>query len=255
MQNKELSITLIVPCYNEVANLQKGVLDKIGNFAQNDKRFKEILIVDDGSTDESGEIIKKYMKLYPKFRMITNNHQGKAFAIITGIKEAAGEQVLFSDIDLATPIEEADKLIKEYENGADIVIGSRTSNREGAPLTRKILAYGLIMLRGVMLGLYGLRDTQCGFKLFDTAAAKKIISKLRVFKNGKTIKGSSVSAGFDLEFLFVARKIGYKIKEVTVIWRHVETKNVHFIDDTIETLRDMARMRYYHITGKYQFNE
>jgi glycosyltransferase involved in cell wall biosynthesis len=255
MQNKNISITLIVPCYNEVANLQKGVLDKIGNYVQNDKRFKEVLVVDDGSTDGSGDIINTYMKLYPKFHLVKNNHQGKAFAIISGIRKAKGEQVMFSDIDLATPIEEADKLIKEYEKGADIVIGSRTSNRDGAPLTRKILAYGLIMLRGVMLGLYGLRDTQCGFKLFNTHAAQNIIEKLHVFKNGKTIKGSSVSAGFDLEFLFVARKIGYKIKEVTVIWRHVETKNVHFIDDTIETLRDMARVRYYHIIGKYQFNE
>lgn len=255
MPTKELSITLIVPCYNEVANLQKGVLDKIGNYVQKKPEFTEVLIVDDGSTDESAEIIRNYTKLYPKFQLVQNNHQGKAFAIITGIKKAKGNQVMFSDIDLATPIEESSKLIEHYKEGADIVIGSRTSNREGAPLTRKVLAYGLIMLRGIFLGLYGLRDTQCGFKLFDTKAAQNIISKLQVFKNGRTIKGSSVSAGFDLEFLFVARKLGYKIEEVTVIWRHVETKNVHFIDDTIETLRDMGKIRYYHISGKYNFHE
>lgn len=246
---------MIVPCYNEVANLQKGVLDKIGNYAQTNDEFAEVLIVDDGSTDESREIIRGYVKRYPKFRLVENNHQGKAYAIITGIREAKSPEVMFSDIDLATPIEEAEKLIVSYDQGHQIVIGSRSSARDGAPLSRKILAFGLIMLRGVFLGLRGLRDTQCGFKLFQTQAAKRIISKLQVFKNGTTIHGSSVSAGFDLEFLFVARKLGYRIGEVSVTWRHVETKNVHFIQDSIETLADMARIRYYHLTGKYSFNE
>jgi glycosyltransferase involved in cell wall biosynthesis len=249
MPNK-LAITLIIPCYNEVANMQKGVLDKIGNFVQ-DSRFTEVLIVDDGSTDESRDIIRTYLKRYPKFRLIENHHQGKAFAIITGIKEAKGTVVMFSDIDLATPIEEADKLIAEYENGYDIVIGSRSADRAGAPLTRKIMAYGLIMLRGLFLGLGRLKDTQCGFKLFNADRAKDIVERLIVFKGGKDINGSSVSAGFDLEFLYVARKVGCKIAEVPVIWRHVETKNVNFIRDSFETLYDMARIKSYGIKGEY----
>lgn len=249
----DIQVSLVVPCYNEVANLQKGVLDKIGNYVARNKQFKEVIIVDDGSTDDSKEIIKRYLKRYPKFRIVENAHQGKAFAVITGFRKAEGNQVMFSDIDLATPIEEAEKLIAEYKEGNDIVIGSRTSSRDGAPLTRKIMAFGLIMLRGIFLGLWGFKDTQCGFKLFDRKAALEIISKQQVFKNGKTIKGSSVSAGFDLELLFIARKLGYSIKEVTVVWRHVETKNVNFIRDSIETLMDMMKIRMNHVSGAYNF--
>ena len=250
-----MNITLIIPCYNEVANLQKGFLDKIGNYVEKDDQFSEVLIVDDGSSDDSREIVRKYFKRFPKFKLIENNHQGKAFAIITGIKEASGDQVMFSDIDLATPIEESQKLISAYEQGNQIVIGSRGAARAGAPLTRKIMALGMITLRGIFLGLGTLRDTQCGFKLFETKAARATINRLRVFKNGKTIQGSSVSAGFDLEFLFVAKKMKFSIAEVPVTWRHVETKNVHFINDSLETLSDMLKIRSFHIQGKYNFNE
>ena len=117
------------------------------------------------------------------------------------------------------------------------------------------MAVGMITLRGLFLGLGKLRDTQCGFKLFETSAARKTIDKLQVFKNGRTIQGSSVSAGFDLEFLFTAKKLGFTITEVPVTWRHVETKNVHFINDSIETLSDMMKIRYYYLNGKYAFNE
>jgi dolichyl-phosphate beta-glucosyltransferase len=246
-----LSVTLVVPCYNEVANLQKGVLDKIGSFAQKNPAFLEVLIVDDGSSDDSRKIVQEYIDEFPKFRLIKNNHQGKAFAIITGIREAKGKQVMFSDIDLATPIEESVKLMDAYKDGAQIVIGSRSSTREGAPITRKIMAFGAIFMRGFFLGLPGVRDTQCGFKLFDSAAAKKIVEMLQVFRNGKTINGSSVSAGFDMEFLFIAHKLGLTIDEIPVVWRHVETKNVHFFNDSLETLRDMARIRYYYLKGMY----
>lgn len=250
----KLAITLIVPCYNEVANLQKGVLDCIGNYVEDDDRFIEVIVVDDGSTDDSREIIEtKYLPRFKKFRLLKNNHQGKAFAIISGIRESRGKQTMFSDIDLATPIDETDKLIEPYLAGNDIVIGSRTA-REGAPLKRKIMAYGLIMLRDFFLGLGHLKDTQCGFKLFDTAAAKHTVDTMEVFKNGVTINGSSVSAGFDLEFLFVAKKLGYNIAEVPVIWRHVETKNVNFIKDSVETLKDLVKIRYYHMSGRYNFN-
>lgn len=241
------SITLVVPCYNEEANLQKGVLDKIGNFAEHDRRFKEVLIVDDGSTDTSRDIITNtYLKRYPSFKLIENEHQGKAYAVITGIRNATADVVMFSDIDLATPIEESDKLIAEYHKGNPIVIGSRNPTREGAPLSRKAMAYGFIILRGIILGLSGIKDTQCGFKLFDREAANDTLDNMKVFKTGKKISGSSVSAGFDLEFLYVANKLGYSIKEVPVSWRHVETKNVTPVKDTLETLKDMARIKINH---------
>lgn len=247
-----MKISLIIPCYNEELNLQKGTLDKIGNYTKDDKRFLEVIIVDDGSTDKTKKIIKeKYLSYFKKFKLIENKHQGKGMALITGIKNAKGDYIAFTDFDLATPIEEIEKLIK-YINEYPIVIGSRNSQREGAPLIRKIMALGFILIRNFLIGLSGIKDTQCGFKIFKKNNALNIIEKLVVFNQKRKIKGSSVSAGFDLEFLFLANRLGYKIKEVPVIWKHVETKNVNFIKDSLETLSDILKIKINQIKGKYK---
>lgn len=248
-----MKISLIIPCYNEEVNIQKGVLDKIGNYTASDSRFSEVLIVDDGSNDSSKTVIKnKYLKIYPKFRLIQNSHQGKAFAVLTGIKQAKYDYVIFSDIDLATPIEEIEKLINKTKEGGQIVIGSRNNSRAGAPIMRKIMAKGFIFVRNMIIGLKGIKDTQCGFKLFEKQAAEKIIDKLQVFHDKRIAKESSVSAGFDIEFLFLGQKLGYKIIEVPVVWKHVETKNVNFIRDTIETLTDIFKIKLLDLQGRYQ---
>lgn len=249
--NQKIDITLVVPCYNEEANLQKGVLDKIGNFVNESEHISKVLIIDDGSTDESVSIIKRYLKNFPSFELVKNQHQGKAFAVSTGIRNTKTPYVMFTDIDLATPIEESDKLIQQIDNNYQIIIGSRSSARAGAPLTRKIMAVGLIVIRDIILGLHGIKDTQCGFKLFKTSSAQEILDKLVVFKNGHTIQGSSVSAAFDLEFLFLAKKLGNNIQEISVMWRHVETKNVNFLRDSLETLRDMLKIRKNYLLGNY----
>lgn len=247
-----LEISLVVPCYNEEANIQKGVLDKIGDFTQNDKRFKEIIIVDDGSTDNSKKIITtKYLGLFPKFKLLENNHRGKAYAVISGIRNSVSSYVMFVDIDLATPIEESEKLITCAEKGKQIVIGSRSVNREGAPLSRKLMAVGFIIVRDILIGLKGIRDTQCGFKLFERKAAMNIIEKLKVFNAERNTTGPSVSAGFDLEFLFIATKLEFSIEEIPVIWRHVETKRVNFLKDSLETLKDIVTIKYYHLKNMY----
>ncbi len=246
-----MKISLIIPCYNEEANIQKGVLDKIGNFTLKDDRFLEVIISDDGSNDKTKKIIKeKYLPIFPKFKLLENPHQGKGYAIISGIKKSQGDYVMFSDMDLATPIEEAEKLIKETEK-YQIIIGSRNDLRQGAPLIRKIMAKGFIIIRNFLIGLKNIKDTQCGFKLFEKKAALKIIKSLKVFHQKRKTKGSSVTAGFDLEFLFLASKYGFKIKEVPVLWRHVETKNVNFIKDTLETLKDILKIKYFDLTKKY----
>jgi glycosyltransferase involved in cell wall biosynthesis len=247
-----MRISLIIPCFNEELNIQKGTLDKIGNFTKEDSRFLEVIISDDGSTDNSKKIIKeRYLPLFPKFKLLENNHQGKASAIIAGIKKARGDWVAFSDFDLATPIEEIEKLIK-YTPAYLIIIGSRNSERKGAPLIRKIMAKGFIVIRNFLIGLHGIKDTQCGFKLFEKKSAMEIINKLIVFNQKRKVSDSSVSAGFDLEFLFLAQKFGYKIKEVPVIWHHVETKNVNFLKDSLETLIDIGKIKINEITGGYE---
>lgn len=248
-----MTISLIIPCYNEEANIQKGVLDRIGNYTSHKDYFKEVIIVDDGSSDDSATIIKNdYLKEFPKFRLIENAHAGKGEAVISGIEAAKGEYVLFADIDLATPLEEAEKLMEKASDEFPVVIGSRKSARAGAPFLRKVQSVGFIIIRDIFLGLGGLKDTQCGFKMFRTKEAHEIIKRLVVFEKNHMVDGSSVSAGFDLEFLYIARLLGYGIAEVPVRWKHVETKNVKFIKDTIETLKDLARIKYYSMTGKYK---
>jgi len=247
------TISLVIPCYNEELNIQKGVLDKIGNYIHHIPAIQEVIISDDGSNDNTKNLIKKeYLKQNPLFRLLENKHKGKAQTLISAIQSAKGEYVLFMDIDLATPIEEVEKMIQEIEKNTIIIIGSRSGARKGAPLTRKILAIGFIYIRNFIIGLKNIKDTQCGFKAFRTEAALKIINSLIVFKKAHFVRGSSVSAGFDLEFLFLATKFGYSITEIPVAWKHVETKNVNFITDAIETLRDILRMKYYDIIGAYK---
>ncbi len=247
-----MKISLIIPCYNEEANIQKGVLDRIANYVQAHPIFSEVLIVDDGSTDSTKSLIKRdYLPKFKQLKLIENNHRGKAYAVIAGINNAKEQYVVFSDIDLATPLEESLKLIAEIKNGFDIVIGSRSSTRKGAPFLRKVMAVGFIVVRNLVLGLKNIRDTQCGFKLFKTDVALKVIQRMKLFDRKDEVKGSSVSAAFDLEFLFLANKMGNSIKEVPVTWRHVETKNVTFIHDVIETLRDIAKIKWNDLMGKY----
>ncbi|PIY68543.1 hypothetical protein COY90_05440 [Candidatus Roizmanbacteria bacterium CG_4_10_14_0_8_um_filter_39_9] len=247
-----ITISLVIPCYNEELNIQKGVLDKIGNFTKDDNRFAEILIIDDGSDDKSKDVIKnKYLSLFTKFRLIENNHQGKAFAIIDGIRKSKSQYVMFSDFDLATPIEESEKLIRAIDPQTPIIIGSRNKDRKDAPIFRKIMSYGSVLVKSLLLGLRGINDTQCGFKLFDRTIAINLINALKVFHTNKRVSGPSVSAGFDIEFLFVAAKKGYKITEISVDWKYAETRRVNFVKDTFESLRDILLIKYYDLAKKY----
>lgn len=247
------SISLIIPCYNEEINIQKGVLDRIGNYTNSIDQITQVIISDDGSTDNSKSLIRRnYLPLFPKFHLLENRHHGKAQALISAIKNATGDYVMFTDIDLATPIEETQKMIQIINKGEDIIIGSRNNSREGAPLIRKIMAVGFIHIRNAIIGLKKIHDTQCGFKAFERKKALTILDHLIVFKKAQKTSGSSVSAGFDLEFLFLAHKFGYSIKEIPVVWKHVETKNVNFIKDSIETLKDIIRIKYYELTGHYK---
>jgi glycosyltransferase involved in cell wall biosynthesis len=244
-------VSLVIPCYNEAANIGRGVLDTIGAFTAGDDRFAEVLIVDDGSTDDSRELVAAATRRYPKFALIENRHGGKALAIIAGIRRAGGTFAMFCDMDLATPLTEAAKLMAEAARGYDIVIGSRQTRRPGAPLHRKALAWGLLAVRDHLLGLDELRDTQCGFKLVRRSVALDIIRRLRVFTSTRRVFGSSVSAAFDLEFLLIATQLHYRIKEVPVAWRHVENRSVRVVKDSVETLADIVRIAYFARTHRY----
>ena len=246
-------MSVVIPSFDEMANLQKGVLDKVEHFLSKKKYAYEVIIVDDGSTDGSVEFVRNFIKDNKNFRLIENPHVGKAGTVIKGVLSSHGQYVLFADMDQATPIEEVDKLLPYLEAGYDIVIGSRQSKRKGAPFTRILMARGMMFLRNFLIGIKGISDTQCGFKMFRHDIVKYLFTKVRdLDSDTQKGSGSSVSAGFDVELLYLAQKIGYKIKEVDVNWLYVETRRVSPIADSINGFFDLVKIKIKDIKGEYK---
>lgn len=233
-------------------NLQKGVLDKVEHFLSKQKYMYEVIVVDDGSDDGSLEFLEKFVKEEKNFKLVKSPHKGKAGAVTRGMLSAKGDMVLFTDLDQATPIEELNKLLP-FAQKFDIVIGSRSSTRKGAPWTRLLMAKGMILLRSIIVGLRGIDDTQCGFKLFKNNVSDDLFSKLEKFHKGyNKISGSSVKAGFDVELLFIARQMKHKIKEVPVEWLYVESRRVSPVKDSIEAVEDLVKIKLNSMSGKYK---
>lgn len=250
MRKKFLSV--VIPSYNEMANLQKGTLDKVQRYLDSQAYGYEVIVVDDGSNDGSKEFVKKFVQGSTKFRLIENNHTGKAGAVTTGMLSADGEYVLFTDMDQATPIEEIEKMLPFLKKGFDVVIGSR-KERKGAPFSRKIMSQSAILLRKTIVGLSQIQDTQCGFKVFSHVAAQDIFKKIKKIHGGfKTIKGSAVTSGFDVEVLYLAQQANYSIKEVPVRWLYVETRRVNPINDSVNGVKDLMKIRYNISKGIYK---
>lgn len=240
---KEIYLSVVIPCFDEMANLQKGVLQKVESFLDSKKFSYEVLIVDDGSKDGSVEYIREFSKKHRAFHLISNPHMGKAGAVTTGVLKAAGEHILFTDMDQATPIEEIDNLMPFFKD-YDIVIGSRADRRKGAPMVRLFISKANIILRKSIVGIRDITDTQCGFKIFKKEPAKKLFEKINeVHKGFKEISASSVSSGFDVELLYLAERMGYSIKEVPVQWLYVETRRVNPITDSVDGVLDLLRIR------------
>ncbi|MBI2086517.1 glycosyltransferase [Candidatus Daviesbacteria bacterium] len=244
-----MKLSVVIPAYNESANLKNGVLDKVCLFLQKQKFDYEVIIVDDGSVDSTKEIIKKNIVKNKRIKLIENSHGGKAIAVMTGMLKSEGEIVLFTDMDQATPITQISKFTPKFAAGFDIVIGSR-QGRKGAPIIRKMAAWGFSLLRGIILDL-PFSDTQCGFKAFNRASIAKIIPKIKNEWGILHFKGGAVNAGFDVELLYLAKKYGFKIAEVTVEWNYVDTERVQVIKDALAAIYDMFKIRINDLKGKY----
>ncbi len=250
---KAIYLSVVIPCYDEMANLQKGVLEKVQHFLDRKKISYEVIIADDGSHDGSVEFIEKFCQENPHFILIKNPHYGKAGAVTTGMLQAKGTYRLFTDMDQATPIEEVDKLLPFLENGDyDIAIGSRNTQRKGSPWIRLFISRSSIVLRQYIIGMPEIVDTQCGFKLFTQDAAKNLFSKFKKLKNGfAQVKGTAITYGLDIELLYLAKKNDYRIKEVQVNWLHVETRRVNPVRDSFMGLKDLIKIKKNVLTGKY----
>ena len=244
-----MKLSVVIPAYNEQANLQKGALGRVAEYLKTVDYSYEVIIVDDGSSDSTVDIIEKEIVDKQGFKLIKNPHGGKALAVITGLEKAQGEVAIFSDMDQATPLSEIEKFFPKFDEGYDIVIGSRLG-RKGAPAMRKIAAWGFSLLRGIILGL-PFRDTQCGFKAFNKKSREKIVPKIKSEWGVIHFQGGAVNAGFDVELLYLAKKYGFTIAEVSVEWNYVDTERVQVIKDALAAIYDMLRIRINDFKGKY----
>lgn len=250
---EEIPLSVIIPCYNEIENLKRGVLDQVKEFLQKQDYNWEVIVSDDGSSDKSLNFVKEYIKKTKIFRVLENPHAGKPFAVWAGIKAAKGKYVLFTDMDQSTPISEINKLLPFFRKDYDVVIGSRGEERKGFPWYRKFLAAGFRIIRRAII-LSNIIDTQCGFKAFKREVAEDVFKRLQVFKEEKRAKGWKVTA-FDVELLFIAQKRGYKIAEVPVKWLDVDIakgKKRNFIKESSQMGKEILRVRFNDLRRLYE---
>lgn len=247
---KKLKLSVIVPSYNETAELKREAIGKIEEYFKKQSYSYEVIIVDDQSTNNTLGVVKEIIKSKQNFRLIENPHGGKAITVMTGMLQSTGEIALFTDMDQATPVTETAKLLAKLEEGFDIAIGSR-HGRQGAPLPRKLAGWGFSLLRNIILGL-PFKDTQCGFKAFRHETIPVIFPIILEEWQRMRASSAAVNAGFDVETLFLAKKRNFKIAEVEVDWQHVENiKQVQLFRDSTEAFKDMIRIRLNDLKGIY----
>ena len=247
-------LSVVIPAYNEAANLRAGSLRRVVEYLAAQPYPAEMLVVDDGSQDETAALVETFVRAHPAARLIRGPHRGKAHAVATGILAADGALVLFSDMDQATPIDQAARLLPWFERGFDVVIGSRGTLRRNAPLWRRFMSHSQIVLRNVILGFSGITDTQCGFKAFRREAGRAILDRLHVYRPdaSRVARGPMVTSGFDVEMLFVAHRLGHRVKEVPVEWDYRRTRRVNLFKDSVRGLRDLLLIRLADWRGAYR---
>lgn len=243
-------LSVIIPAYNEEDNFHRGSLNVVLDYLKEKDFSWELVLVNDGSTDGTSKLLHEFALGKSEVRVIDNPHMGKAATVITGALAARGGIILFTDMDQATPIAELDKILPKFKEGYGIVIGSR-ADREGAPMFRQILARGQVIVRALILRL-PFRDTQCGFKAFTHESAQKIFSLMHRLNPPQVVTGPAVTPGFDVELLYLGRKIGYRIAEVPVSWRYQETRRVSFVKDMLDGLKGLFLVRLRSLTNAYK---
>jgi len=236
--------SIIVPAYNERARIG-GTLERIVEHLKQQNWSAEIVVVNDGSRDDTNDVVSQYAAEHPQIRLIQNpGNQGKGYAVRNGMLNARGQVLLFTDADLSSPISEAQKLFAALEKGADVAIGSRwldpSLQFQRQSLKRQLMSrtYNLF-IRAVLTFPY--RDTQCGFKAFTRRAAEIIFPLQRIKR-----------WGFDAEILYLAHHRKLKVAEVPVAWGHDERSKIHPWRDGFYMGLDTLQVRWHSLTGGYR---
>ena len=247
-----MHLSIIIPAYNEEKRLPK-TLKKIDEYLRKRNYDYEIIVVSDGSKDKTAEVVRGLASDVRNLRIIDNkkNH-GKGYATRQGLLEAKGEYRIFTDADNSTSIDQIEKMLPEFsasaegyggEKGFDIIIGSR--DIKGAvldppqPLQRRLTGEAFKLFRKIIIGLWGIQDTQCGFKGFTKKVVEDVFPKCLIDR-----------FAFDPEILVLAKKKGYKIKEIPVLWKDDPESKVK-LKSMINMAIDLLKLRWNLLTRKY----
>ncbi|MDP2927098.1 MAG: glycosyltransferase family 2 protein [bacterium] len=238
-----MKLSVIIPSYNEEDRLPK-TLKEIDAYLKRQSYDYEIIVVNDGSKDKTAEVAESLKPEIANLKLIDNqeNH-GKGYVVRQGMLEATGEYRLFTDADNSTSIDQIEKMWPEFEQGYDVVIGSR--DVKGAtmdppqPLFRRLLGEIFNLIVQFMVGLWGIWDTQCGFKAMTRKSALEVLPQCKIDR-----------FAFDPEILILAKKKGYKIKEVPIYWKNDIQSKVKF-KWMVKMLLEVLQIRLNIITKKY----
>lgn len=240
----DITHSIILPAYNESERLANSI-PKVLEYVHSRGLQAEIIVVNDGSTDDTAEVVRGFAADNPMVVLLENpGNRGKGYTVRNGMLHAKGAVSLFSDADLSSPITEADKLFAALAEGADVAIGSRWLKRElqteRQPLHRQL--YGRLFNLGLQLVL-GLRytDTQCGFKAFKRQALQVIFTRQQIER-----------WGFDPELLFLARKFKLKTTEVPVEWAHDHRSKINPLRDGMKMGVEVLKIRWNDLMGRYE---
>jgi dolichyl-phosphate beta-glucosyltransferase len=240
---RTLDLSIIIPAYNEEFRITPTVRD-IVRYCRASRRAFELILVDDGSRDGTSAVGLLLCQEFPELRLIRlAANQVKGYAVRTGVVNAIGRTVLFADADGATPIGEIERLEAALERGADMAVGSRALRVDGVQVKAKVYRHliGRTFHQLVeRLADVGVKDTQCGFKLFRCSVAQDLFSRMRM--NGFS---------FDVEVLVIARRQGYQVAEVPVNWTHQPGSKVRLTSDSLRMAADLFRIRAHWLRGEY----
>ncbi|OHD67251.1 MAG: hypothetical protein A2W19_07855 [Spirochaetes bacterium RBG_16_49_21] len=242
LQNYSYDFSIIIPAYNEEKRIEK-TLRIIDQYFRQQSIAREIIVVNDGSSDNTKAVVEKLSKEINNLTMIHYEmNRGKGYAVKQGVEQCTGKYVLFTDADNSTPIQECDKIFPLLKNN-EVVIGSRyitDSNIEiKQPAYRILLGrVGNALIQFFLID--GIRDTQCGFKAFQHNAAKEIFSRMKINR-----------WGFDMELLAIAKLLGYSIKEIPVSWYNSADSRVRPLRDAFNTLKELIIIKLNLWAGRY----